>query len=172
VIRYIFVVVIVLVVASSAWGATGRSLELLHVGLYFPTDVPAGLDADTGVAVNWTHLDRANWYASIEGDFFQVSETAFIPGFGFVEDTADISSAAFTIGPLLRDRKRVAYAGLGIGFTTASADIGDFGSESDTGFAWEILAGSVSRPLGAQVRYRHSEARASTGVTAALTYIW
>jgi len=75
-------------------------------------------------------------------------------------------------GPILWQPQGRAYAGAGIGVSQASADVPGYAISSDTKFAWELIAGMVGKPLGAQVRYRDGGVPANTGVSVAVNYMF
>lgn len=169
------VVALALVAASMgmAW-ARPQQEHQFNLGAFFPTESVSGVDLGTGVAFNYTHIDKGGWYGGLEVDFYRATASGYVwTGYGYAWASADADVTAFAalVGPAIRDKKGTAYAGAGIGFTEASVDLGyGYTVESDTKFAWEVVVGTMGTPLGLQVRYRDGGMPASTGVTAALNY--
>jgi hypothetical protein len=161
--------------AGLAWADGARPLNTINVGAFFPTEMPGGIDANTGLALNYTRLappsKAAGWYFTGEGDFYRITATDYdYPYVVTVE--ADVTVWALTGGPTVWDQGKTTYLGAGIGWSRAEAEAYGIALRGDTQFTWELIAGLVGRPLSAQIRYRDGGVPANTGVTAALAYAW
>ena len=159
--RTVTVVLVLVLLAGVAWAEDVEGYNQVNAGLFFPTDIPSGIDANTGLALNYTHLNRSGWYAGAEMTFYTID---------VLWESATVTTWAVMGGPILWQPHGRAYMGAGIGLSQASAEVAGYTVSSDTKLAWELIAGMVGEPLGVQVRYRDGGVPANTGVSAALSY--
>jgi hypothetical protein len=174
-VKTVLVVVMIAAAAGCAWAAEPETIEQVGVGAYLITESTADFDPDVGWAINYFRLSPRNWYASAE--MGRYNATVYYEQVGVAgrqSAKVDVTVWAAIIGRAVRSRDGRAYAGAGIGWL-ADRDV-DLGYgvrfESSMPLGWEVIAGTLNRPVGVQVRYRDGGMPANTGITASVNYAW